>query len=71
MNFFKYLSIGDNVIKKGLDYIKSDFDQNYAELKHIMYLSKLEGFENVEQIHVSDTFQRAILNDSLIDIAKK
>ena len=67
--FINYTNIEDIKIKKGLDFIKLDFTQNYANLKHIMYLGQLEGFENDNQIHVSDIFQRALINDSLITIA--
>lgn len=59
-------------LQKGLDFIKSDFDRNYAELKHIMYLSKnTDGFENDTEIHYSDIFQRALINDYIFDIAQK
>jgi squalene-hopene/tetraprenyl-beta-curcumene cyclase len=67
--FFKYEIARDNKIKKALDFIKSDFLQNYANLKHIMYLGNLEGFKNESQIHISDTFQRALINDCFITVA--
>jgi hypothetical protein len=71
MKFFDY-NISNPTIQKGLDYIKNDFNQNYAELNHVMFLSKqADGFDNTSRIHYSDTFQRAILNDCLMDIAKK
>jgi prenyltransferase beta subunit len=67
--FFKYETIADNKIKKALDFIKSDFLQNYTSLKHIMYLGEMEGFKNDTQIHISDTFQRALINDCFITVA--
>lgn len=67
--FFNFNQIEDNIIKKGLDFIKSDFQQNYADLKHIMYLGKLEGFDNDNNIHISDTFQRALINECFIAVA--
>lgn len=67
--FIDYGKINDSSIKRGLDFIRADFYQNYADLKHIMYLGKLEGFENNSQIHVSDTFQRALINDCFITVA--
>lgn len=69
--FFDYSAIPEEVIRKGLAFIQSDFEQNYVELKHIMYLSSLEGFENTEQVHVSDIFQRAMLNDCLLSVAQR
>ncbi len=68
-SFFEYQTINDSVIKKGLNFIKSDYLQNCVNLKHIMYLSQKEGFENISQIHISDTFQRALVNDCFITIA--
>ncbi len=69
--FFEYNHISDSVIKKGIDFIKSDFANNYADLKHIMYLSNLEGFENKNNIHISDIFQRALIDDCLYSVSLK
>ncbi|MCM2301322.1 MAG: prenyltransferase [Flavobacteriaceae bacterium] len=68
-HFFDFNEIKDNRIKNGLDFIKSDFQQNYTDLKHIMYLGQLDGFENDINIHISDTFQRALLNDCFYTIS--
>ena len=68
--FFGYIKVKDLIIKKGLDFIKTDFIQNYVNLKHIMYLGQSEGFENDTQVHISDTFQRALLNDCFITVAE-
>ncbi len=68
--FFDYSHVKSISIKKGLDFIKFDFSQNYLDLKHIMYLGNLEGFDNKFQIHISDTFQRALLNDCLLSVSK-
>ena len=65
-SFFDFNRIEENTIKNGLAFIKSDFQHNYADLKHIMYLGKLEGFDNDNTIHVSDTFQRALINECFI-----
>lgn len=66
--FFDFNRIEENVIKNSLAFIKSDFHQNYTDLKHIMYLGKLEGFDNHNTIHISDTFQRALINECFITI---
>jgi len=67
-HFFYFERVNINAFYKGLEYIKSDFLQNYANLKHIMYLGSIEGFENDTDIHSSDTFQRALINECLLDI---
>lgn len=69
--FFYFASVKDLQIKKALDFIYKDYKRNYAELKHVMYLSQFEGFKNQQQIHVSDIFQRILLNDSLIPVISK
>lgn len=64
-------NISDTHVKKGLDYIKKDYDCQYAELQHVMYLSKFaDDFDNNDEVHCSDTFQRAMINDCLMDICK-
>ena len=70
-DFFNFDNIGNCNIFKGLNFIKSDYIQNYIDLKHIMYLGEIDGFENNTDIHSSDTFQRALLNDCLLDISEK
>ncbi|MCJ7467959.1 MAG: terpene cyclase/mutase family protein [Maribacter sp.] len=70
-SFFRYGKTRDKVLKNGLDFIKKSFLENYAELKHIMFLSKSEGFQNEQEIHSSDVFQRALLNECLIAICKE
>lgn len=66
--FIDFEKVNNSTYFKGLEFIKSDFLQNYADLKHIMYLGSIEGFENNTDIHSSDTFQRALVNDCLLDI---
>lgn len=69
--FLEYSPIQNSAIKRGMDFIAKKFSENYAELQHFMYLSNKEGFENEQQIHYSDTFQRAMLNDCLLQISEK
>lgn len=69
--FFDYSSIENVSVKKGLDFIAKEFSENYTELQHFMWLSKKEGFENETQMHYSDTFQRSMLNDCLLQISEK
>ena len=74
INSFKFIdyNLTNQTIQKGLDYIRHDFMHNYAELNHVMYLSKqADDFENTNQVHYSDIFQRAILDDCLLSIAEK
>lgn len=58
----------DIVIKKGLDYILSQWKQDYPELKHLMYLSTLDGFSGKSKVHIGDVFQRAMVTNSLLEI---
>lgn len=67
--FFDFHHIKEGKIKKGIKFIKQDYLRNYAELKHVMFLGEIEGFENHNNIHISDTFQRTLLNDCIYDIA--
>ena len=41
----------------------------FPEIKHLMYLGSREGFDNETEVHIGDTFQRALLLDGLIDYA--
>lgn len=69
--FFSYSTIKNKTISQGLSFIENDYQKNYGELQHIMYLSKKQGFSNSSSIQVSDVFQRAMLNDCLWGIADK
>jgi hypothetical protein len=69
--FINYETINKSYISKGLEFIKKDFDSNYVDLKHYMYLGELDDFCNENDVHESDTFQRTILNDCLLDILIK
>ncbi|GJH41706.1 hypothetical protein RCZ04_22560 [Capnocytophaga sp. HP1101] len=69
--FFDFSSVKEEAVYKGLAFIECDFRQHYAELKHTMYLGNAEGFTNTQQVHTSDTFQRALLDDALFTIAQK
>lgn len=69
-HFFNFEKVNIDIFFKGLQFIKIDFLQNHSDLKHFMYLGGIEGFENETDIHASDTFQRALLNDCLLDIAQ-
>ncbi|AZQ59887.1 prenyltransferase [Maribacter sp. MJ134] len=70
-NFFNYDNVQNKMVKNALHYLKDCYLKNYSDLKHIMYLSNQEGFENYDQVHVSDVFQRAMLNDCLMDVCKE
>ena len=70
-SFFDYEHISHFIIKRGIDFIANDFENNYIELKHYMWLSQKEDFDNEQQLHYSDTFQRAMLGDCLLHISEK
>lgn len=61
----------NKVFMDGLKAVAIDYKRNYGELKHIMHLSKQDGFKNKNEIHVSDIFQRAFIDNYLFDIASK
>jgi squalene-hopene/tetraprenyl-beta-curcumene cyclase len=69
INSFVYSFDENSTIEKGLNYLIREWEKNYPEVKHIMVLSNLEGFENEKTLHVTDIFQRGILTNNLIDIA--
>ena len=69
-NSFEYSFNSDSRIEKGLKYLVDEWEINFPEAKHIMVLSDLEGFQNKETIHTTDIFQRGILTNNLIDIAR-
>lgn len=41
----------------------------FPEIKHLMYLGHAEGFDNDQEVHIGDTFQRALLLDCIMDYA--
>lgn len=61
------ISNNNTSIKKGLNYILSEWKQGYSELKHLMYLSALDGFSGKSRIHIGDVFQRAMITNVLLD----
>ncbi|MTI86864.1 MAG: hypothetical protein FH748_02725 [Balneolaceae bacterium] len=62
------VQIQNTDLAPSISYLINEWKKGYTELKHIMYLSEMEGFSNKEQIHIGDTFQRAIVTDVLCDI---
>lgn len=69
--FINFQNLQDSTIKNGLIFIQTDYCRNFSELKHIMYLSDREGFENDEKIHVGDIFQRSMMADCLHGVSRK
>ena len=55
-------------IKKGLYYILTEWKHDYHELKHLIYLSKLDGFTGKSRVHIGDVFQRAMITNVLSDL---
>ena len=70
INSFEHSFNTDSTIEKGLKYLIDEWEINFPEAKHIMVLSDQEGFKNKETIHTTDIFQRGILTNNLIDIAR-
>jgi squalene-hopene/tetraprenyl-beta-curcumene cyclase len=71
LSFINYSTISNIQIKRGLEFVEKQFCDNYPDLKHRMFLGSLDGFENSSQIHESDIFPRAMLNDCLFSVSSK
>jgi hypothetical protein len=54
---------------QSIKFILSDQINDYAEAKHIMYLSKMQGFSSSKSIQIGDVFQRAIISDLFCDLS--
>jgi len=50
-----------------ISFLFEQADHGYGELKHVIYLNKNIGLTTTKEIHVNDTFQRAIISDVLCD----
>lgn len=68
INSFECSFDKNSIIEKGLNYLIKEWEKDYPEVKHIMVLSDIEGFENERTLHITDIFQRGILTNNLIDI---
>lgn len=55
-------------IQKSLKYLISEHEKDYNELKHLMYLDKIDGFNNKKKLHIGNVFQRAILTEIYCDV---
>ena len=62
------ITLGKYNLSPSIAYLLNECESGYTDLKHIMYLSNLEGFANNNEIHIGDSFQRAILADLFYDI---
>lgn len=58
----------DKSIVNSLKYLISEFEKGNIEMKHLMYLDKIDGFTNKTKIHIGDVFQKAILIEVYCDI---
>jgi hypothetical protein len=54
---------------RSLKFILFDQLNDFAESKHIMYLSKMQGFSSNNSIQIGDVFQRAIISDIFCDLS--
>lgn len=67
---FPEINIADNQIKNSLLFLLNEHYEGYIDLKHFMYLSNSEGFNNNKSIHIGETFQLSIVTDILLDLQK-
>jgi squalene-hopene/tetraprenyl-beta-curcumene cyclase len=49
-------------------FVLNQWKKDYSEVKHIMYLSALDGFSGKEKVHIGDVFQRALIADVYCDL---
>jgi squalene-hopene/tetraprenyl-beta-curcumene cyclase len=56
------------VANAALEDIIYEWQKDFGEVKHIMYLSEDEGFKNEQDYHVGDVFQRALIAESLAEV---
>ena len=57
----------DTPEKKALNYLLLEWQSGYSELKHLMYLSSLDGFSGKSCVHIGDIFQRAMVTNILME----
>jgi hypothetical protein len=50
-----------------LKYLLLQKQNDFGELKHVMFLNKIIGLSTKRDIHVNDTFQRALISDIFCD----
>ncbi|WP_134790029.1 prenyltransferase/squalene oxidase repeat-containing protein [Flavobacterium psychrophilum] len=62
--------IKNTSIQKSLQYLISEHEKGYNELKHLMYLDKIDGFNNKTKLHIGEVFQRAILTEIYCDVVE-
>ncbi|MEM9547097.1 MAG: hypothetical protein AAGA77_14045 [Bacteroidota bacterium] len=51
----------------GLAFLLFQFPSEFSEAKHYMHFPKTQGFDNEEEYHMGDIFQRSLITDTLID----
>jgi hypothetical protein len=57
-------------VKGAIDYLIDEYNHGYTDLKHVMYLGKLDNFASQRRIHVGDIFQRALVADVYLELAQ-
>ncbi|MBP6024461.1 prenyltransferase/squalene oxidase repeat-containing protein [Ferruginibacter sp.] len=62
------VSLIDNLKIKLANYLISQKNKGFGELKHIMFLGEEIGLDIKKSIHYNDTFQRALIADAVIDL---
>jgi squalene-hopene/tetraprenyl-beta-curcumene cyclase len=66
-----YKSDFEKVKYQAFAYLLSQKNLNFGELKHIMFLNRNIGLLSTKEIHINDTFQRAIIADIFCDCRKR
>jgi squalene-hopene/tetraprenyl-beta-curcumene cyclase len=48
--------------------ILDEWQKDFGEVKHVMYLGKDEGFASESEYHIGDVFQRALIAEALAEV---
>lgn len=67
-SIFKQVNFANSCSAHAWTYFISQAETGFPEVKHLMYLSKNEGFQNTSHIHVGEIFQRAIIAEIILSL---
>lgn len=66
--FHKNTTLWHKIANDALKNLLDEWQKDFGEVKHIMYLSKAEGFASDNEYHIGDVFQRALIAESLAEV---
>jgi squalene-hopene/tetraprenyl-beta-curcumene cyclase len=60
----------DQLAIQALQFIIQQWQRGFGEMRHVMYFPHFQGFTGTSEVHYGDTFQRAIIADTLWEVAQ-